>query len=336
MSTIIEQSIWITGVVIGLFILYEGSKLISLGCVKIAQKSKYSRYVLGIFVVSTLAALPEVLITIFATNEFARGGVDLAIGSLLGSHVVNISFIVGIAAIIKPIKTPGDIIVRDGSFLVVTTLIGSVFIMDGQVSIIEGLVLLLIILPYLLTTVHTSKKSPDELKESIVKVELELSLLGQIFGEKITAKIKKYSLLTLSAGIIISVISAKIVTDSTLQISELFGIKSLILGVVFISVGASLPDIFAGYHAAKLGFPDLALGIGLGASLFTMLISLGIIGIVYHPFIEYSRYISTILIMNFVIFLVFGFMLTERNISRLEGVLLFTGYFVMVIGLFII
>src|SRR5688572_8867507 len=102
--------VWVALIVPAFLLLNEGAKLVTDSAAIMARRSGRSKFVVGILLVSTLGALPEVLVAIFA---LLRGAPDLAIGSALGSHILNASFMIGLPAVFLPIMVRREILMRD-------------------------------------------------------------------------------------------------------------------------------------------------------------------------------------------------------------------------------
>lgn len=315
-------------VAVGFIVLNQGAKLITDNAVAVSRNLGISRFVVGMLIVSTLAAMPEVLVSVIALNE---GGELIALGNGLSSNVVTIAFVIGLAAIIVPLRVTRDIVMRDAVFLMTVTIAASVLLLDGAISFFEGVALMILFVPYTMNLLLIEKKaSPEELEEELEDAVIHLELMGHLAGRKIEIRA---GIQWLIFGVLWTVMGAELVVRGILQVSEDFGIAPWLMGVSVVAVGTTLPDIAAAYHAAKRGFGDLALGEGIGASIVTMLLTLGLIGII-KPF-EFSldEVIPTIAVLNLSTFLVLVFMLRGTKISQIGGIVLMSTYFAMVLSI---
>lgn len=111
-----------------------------------------------------------------------------------------------------------------------------------------------------------------------------------------------------------------------------FGLDPWLVGITMVALGTTLPDIAASYHAAKRGFGDLALGEGIGANIVTMLLTLGMMGII-NPF-EFGtqQVLPLLLVLNLSTFLVLAFMIKNMRITQVGGIALLSVYFGMVLS----
>lgn len=323
--TVVLNLACILGLVIGFLLLNEGAKLITDSAAAVSKKTGRSRFVIGILVVSVLVALPEILISLFALRE---GSYHIAMGNALGSHIVNISLIIGLSAIIVPLVATHEMVLRDAIFLLIITLVSTALILDKDLTRLEGIVLILLFLPYAINLATAPRTvSKKEIRETVKEIRIELELVGQLFGQKITVRAGK---LWLILGIGLAVASAELVVISAIEITEIFAIKEWLMGITVIAIGSSMPDIMAAYHATKKGYADLALAIGIGASIFTMLLTLGLMGLLYPGDVDVSIMEPVIFGMNIVVFALLIFMAT-RLINRIDGIILLSIYIASVL-----
>ncbi|HEX9907602.1 MAG TPA: hypothetical protein VGB78_03935, partial [Thermoplasmata archaeon] len=153
-------------------------------------------------------------------------------------------------------------------------------------------------------------------------------LMGHLFGKKIEIRAGPHWLVF---GILWTVIGAEILVRSTLEITDGFGLNPWLIGMTVVALGTTLPDIAASYHAARRGYGDLALGEGLGANIVTLLLTLGLMGII-RPFdFDNGSVIPLIAVMNLSTFLVLIFMARSMRITQVGGIALMGCYFGMVL-----
>lgn len=330
MYDVLAPFLWSIGIIVGFLLLNEGAKLITDNAVVVARKSGYSRFVVGVLVVSVLTALPEVLVSLFALEKDSP---SLALANAFGSHTVNVSFVIGISAMIIPIAVKREMVTRDAIFLLIITLVATALILDGDLTFWEGGILILLFIPYAINLLSAKTTiPPKEIRESLKDVRIELTLIGKLSGKKVKIKAGK---LWLVLGIVIAVGSAYLVTESALNVSELFGVNEWFIGISIVAIGTTLPDIMAGYHAARRGHGDLALAIGIGASIFTILLILGLMGIFY-PAVFGSAGVSLmmpmIIGMNVIMLSLLFFMIRGWTVTKSEGVVLFLMYIAILLS----
>jgi cation:H+ antiporter len=232
--------------------------------------------------------------------------------------------------VIVPLKVTRDMIMRDAVFLMTVTIVASVLLLDGSLTLLEGIALMILFVPYTMNLLMIKRVSdPKELEQTLEDATIQLELMGHIFGRKIEIRAGPQWLVF---GILWTVIGAELVVRSILGMTNDFGLDPWLVGITLVAMGTTLPDIAASYHAAKRGFGDLALGEGIGANIVTMLLTLGLMGILQPFDFGMSEVLPLILVMNLVTFLVLVFMIKNMRISQVGGIILVSIYFGMVLS----
>jgi cation:H+ antiporter len=308
----------------GLIILNQGAKLITDNAVIIARISRRSRFVVGTLLVSTLAALPEVLVSVFALTEGGPGGPEIAMSNVLASNITTIAFVIGLSAIIAPISASREVVLRDAIFLMTITIVASALLMDHELSFFDGVALMALFVPYTINLLLVPRTVKEEELEAVVEEhKVEMEYMGHLIGKPQIRKGVRW----LFFGVVWAIIGAQLVVRSSIQLSGLYHLNPWILGITVVAVGTSLPDIAASFHASRNGFSDLALGEGIGANIFTTLLTLGIMGVSRPLSYSLALILPMILSMNFVTVLLLFLMVRKWRIGRTEGAVLLACYF---------
>ncbi|TLZ59818.1 MAG: sodium:calcium antiporter, partial [Methanobacteriota archaeon] len=246
----------------------------------------------------------------------------------LASNAVTLAFVIGLSALMVPIRTTREVVLRDAVFLATVTVVVAALLLDGSLSGYDGLALVALFVPYSVNLLIAQKRSqPAELDAAVADMRIELEMTGWLFGRKVEIRA---GLRWLVFGVVWAVMGAQFIVFGAIQLSASSGISQWVLGITVVALGTSLPDIAAAYHATRKGYSDLALGEGLGACVVTSLLTLGIIGIlrgaVYPPLLL----VPALGVVAVTSFLLLVFMLGGWNLSRRAGGVLVAGYFVMV------
>ncbi|MHB8605315.1 MAG: sodium:calcium antiporter [Thermoplasmatota archaeon] len=312
--------------VAGFFLLNEGAKFVTDVASALARKSGHSAFVIGILLVSALAALPEILVTLLAIS---LGSPRLALGNAIGSIIVNLSFMIGLASVSSPIHVSREIVFRDFAFLVTIKLVVIAFLWDGVLTRSEGVVLILLFVPYALNLLFAKETAPkEEVRQRISDLNVELELLGRISHKFVVVRASARWLL---AGVALLFVGAEVATRGTLAIAGLFGVPEYLLGLTVVAVGTSLPDIAASFHASRKGHSDLALAVALGANVFTLLLNLGLIAVLSPLSFPVRAMLLTVAFVLLQVALISMFLLRGRVINRVQGAVLLALYPVYVI-----
>ncbi len=312
-------------VAIGFVVLNQGAKFLADNAVGVAGRLKRSRFVVGALLVSTLAALPEVLVSTFALET---GNTEIALGNALASNVVTIAFVIGLSAVIRPIRSDRETVLRDALFLATVTLVAAALLLDGNLSSLDGLALIALFVPYVVNLMIAQRKvEPKELDARVDEMRVELLMAGWIFGRKVEVRA---GLQWLAFGVAWAVMGAQFLVLGAVGVSTSLGISGWLVGITVVAIGTSLPDIAAAYHATRRGYSDLALGEGVGACVVTALLTLGLIGLLRPVSYSVALIVPVIAVLVAASYLLLAFMLGGWRLSRRAGFALIASYVVMV------
>ncbi len=318
-------ALWVAAIAIGFVVLNQGAKFLTDNAAKMSRKIGRSRFVIGALLVSTLSAMPEFLVSGVAVKE---GSPDIALGNALASNVVTIAFVIGLSAVMRPIKASKEIVLRDAVFLAVVSLVAATLLLDGDFTVYKGVALVALFVPYTLNLLISQKtSSSEEIEDRIENMRIEMELTGWIFGRKVEVRAGAKWLVF---GILWSVMGAEFLVQGAIGLSQASGLSPWLLGITVVAVATSLPDIAAAFHATKEGYTDLVLGEGIGASVVTTLLTLGMIGIVNPGPHSVSMLLPVLGAMVLSSFLLLGLMLGEWRITSRSGAVLVASYFGMV------
>ncbi len=318
-------ALWLGAIAVGFVVLNQGAKFITDNAAKLSFKIGRSRFVVGALLVSTLSAMPELLVSAIAVKE---GSPDLALGNALASTVVTIAFVIGLSALVRPIKASKEIVLRDAVFLAIVSLVAATLLLDGDFTIFKGVALIALFVPYTLNLLISQKTSPEsEIENRIESMRIEMELTGWIFGRRVEVRA---GMKWLVFGVLWSVMGAEFLVQGAIGLSQASGLSPWILGITVVALATSLPDIAAAFHASREGFTDLVLGEGIGAAVVTTLLTLGMIGIVNPGPHSVTMLLPVLVAMVLSSFLLLALMLGEWRISSRSGAVLVASYFGMV------
>jgi len=318
-------AISIGGIALGFVLLNQGAKFLTDNAVGLATRIGRSRFVIGALLVSTLSALPEVLVSAIALEE---GSPQIALGNALASNVVTLAFVIGLSALIVPIRSTREVVLRDAVFLSTVTVVSAALLLDGTLSAYDGLALVALFVPYTVNLLIAQKRvQPEELDAAVRDMRIELEMTGWLFGRKVEIRAGVH---WLAFGVIWAVMGAQFIVIGAIQLAANAGISEWILGITVVAFGTSLPDIAAAYHATRKGYSDLALGEGLGACVVTALLTLGIMGILSPTSYSVLMIVPALIVLTATSFLLLVFMLGGWSVSRRAGIVLIAAYVVMV------
>ncbi|MBC8257622.1 MAG: calcium/sodium antiporter [SAR324 cluster bacterium] len=263
MPEILIIVLFITG---GLVLLYFGADWLVQGAVTLALHLGLSPLIVGLTVVALGTSVPEALVSVQAAIGHQGG---IALGNVIGSNILNIAMILGLSALIHPLKVDSHIVKADVPLLAGATFMLVVLLEDFHISRLEGAFLLLCIVGYVIGNIMTVKRtSPEE---------------DQIEGMEIpedTSKTLWRDIGYLVLGIITLGFGANFLVSGAVDLARLFGLSEALIGLTIVSIGTGTPELATALMAAYKKSADLAIGNAVGSNLFNIMFVLGIAGLV--------------------------------------------------------
>lgn len=285
-------------IILSILIIAKGATWVVDASIRIARKLGVSELVIGLTIVAAGTSAPEFGVTFLAAF---RGMGDISVGNIVGSNIFNLGFILGGTAIIRNLSTNNKVVVRDGGFLLVGTLMLTFFLWDLSLGLVEGSVLLTMLLGY----------------------------LGHLFWNKEPIEheaeyddtYKWHDPLLLILGLVMVVGSSHFLVDSASGMAELAGISQWVIGVTVVAAGTSAPELATSIVAAIKGNHGISVGNLLGSDIFNMYGVLAVTAMIKDLPVDIEARTNMILLVLMVL-LVIIFMRTNWRVSRIEGILL--------------
>jgi cation:H+ antiporter len=244
---------------LGLVLLALGGDSIVKGASGLAQKIGASPFVAGLLLVAFGTSLPELFVN---ARAYVVGAQDLALGNAVGSNIVNVGLTLGLAAIATPLLVRMRLLSHLLVVLTLATLLVIVFGLDGVISQVEGIVLLVAfvaVLAFLLA--RARRESPD--------VQAGLAAFAD------TRKVLWMNVLRFVVAAALLYFGARFVVQSAPMIGAAWGWSPLLVGLLPVAIGTALPEVAAAVAAARRGQGDMVVGHVIGSSLFNLLVVVG-------------------------------------------------------------
>ena len=285
------------------------------GASALANNIGVSPLIIGLTIVGLGTSAPEMLVAGIASFD---GNTGLAIGNAIGSNIANIGLVLGFSALVSPIFIQSSLLRREFPVLLLVSGASFLLVLDGELSNIDGAILVIGLIAFLLWLVRSAKKSKGELADS-----LETDLNDEIPRDISTSKASTYCLL----GIVGLVLSSKLLVWAAVNIATHFGISDLVIGLTIIAIGTSLPELAASITSILKKEPDLALGNVIGSNLFNLLAVLCLPGLIHPGAVDsvvITRDMPVMLLLTLFLYAIsFGFG-KEACIGRIKGLILAT------------
>lgn len=223
---------------------------------------------IGMVIVGFGTSAPEMVVSAIAALE---GNPALALGNALGSNIVNTALILGVTALVAPIAVQSKIVRRELPLLFGIGLLVGGLLWNSALSRVEAIVLLagfFLLVSWSIYSALRSRGQGDALETE--------------FSDEITehAMPIRKAVFWLLAGLVLLIISSRILVWGAVTIAESLGISDLIIGLTIVALGTSLPELAASVIAARKGEHDIAIGNVVGSNMFNLLAVIGIAGVI--------------------------------------------------------
>jgi len=275
---------------------------------KIANIFKISPLIIGLLIFGFGTSAPEMLVSGLAAYE---GHPELSIGNAFGSNIFNIALVLGITAIILPIKVKQDILKKEWLYLMASTLVAGILILDGHLSFADGLILLGLLAVFLIYTFVASKKGDHQEFDNLA-IEVKQGQTKKVW-------------LMLIISFVILLLSAKLVVWGGSELAASFGVSDLLIGLTVVALGTSLPELAVSISSALKKQHEMVVGNIIGSNLFNTVGVLAIPGLILPfdvPVDVINRDYPFMVALTALLFIVSYRFKKEGVIRRLEGVLL--------------
>lgn len=250
----------IVALVIGFIFLVKGSDYFVEGSAGIARRLGIPQIVIGLTIVAMGTSTPEAAVSIEAA--IAKDA-DLSIGNVVGSNILNILLILGISALICNLSIRKNTMKYEIPFMVLVSVMLLLMGVDGQVGIIDGVILLFafgLYLKYLIACAMLAKKTQDKNE----KKEKNLGIL----------------LAWIILGLAAVLLGSRLVVYGACELAEDIDVSERVVGLTIVALGTSLAELVTSVVAARKNNPDIAIGNIVGSNIFNILFILGVSSII--------------------------------------------------------
>ncbi|EAS42459.1 calcium/sodium antiporter [Photobacterium profundum] len=252
---------------IGLALLVWSADRLVFGAAALARNFGIAPLVIGMTILAMGSSAPEMMVS--ATAALA-GKTDTAVGNVLGSNIANIALILGITALMKPLSISSIIIRRELPLMLGVTLIAGFLLWDDYLGFMEGVLLVVLFIIFLLAMLKISRNAKDIGDPLAEEQESEIP----------TGVSNKAAIIWVVVGIILLPYAASMLVDSAVTIAKHFGMSDLLIGLTIIAIGTSLPELAASIASIFKGEDDMAVGNIIGSNVFNILAVMGIPGLI--------------------------------------------------------
>ena len=298
--------------IVGFVLLVKGADLFVDGSASIARILRVPSVIIGLTLVAMGTSAPEAAVSITAGLS---GNNDIAVGNILGSNIFNLLVVVGVCAIIKVFAVDKDILRRDFLVSIAAAVVILVMILGGKISRLEGAILLVCMVIYIIVTIRAALKDRTAVVEEVKTMSVPKSIIFIIIG---------------LAAI---VFGGRLVVNSASDIAISWGMSQTLVGLTIVAIGTSLPELVTSVVASRKGDSGLALGNVVGSNIFNVFFILGMSSVL-HPITVSTESIFDAIFLIVASVAMFVYCKISKKVGRIAGiisVLAYVGYTVYII-----
>ena len=246
--------------VVGFVLLIKGADFFVEGSSDLANKLKIPSMIIGLTIVAFGTSAPEAAVSIASA---LTGSNAIAVSNIIGSNIFNMLVVVGATAVLYKISIEEESLKIDFPLLLVSCVLLLIFIITGnQISRIEGIIFLVIIISYISWLIIKARK--DKSNMAVEQSKLSSTIIG----------------IYILGGLIAIVVGGDLVVNSAKDIALGLGMSETLVGLTIVSIGTSLPELITSITAALNEKQDIALGNAIGSSIFNILFILGLTNVI--------------------------------------------------------
>ena len=311
----------IAAVIVGFIAVVWGADRFVYGAAGLASNLGVSRLVIGLTIVAFGTSAPEMLVSGMAA---AAGSRAMGIGNAVGSNITNVTLVLGAAALVHPLRVHSRLLIREIPVLFLSMAVAWAFLWDGELSRLEGIVLLSGMFALVAWISMQGRKEQTE----------EPDVLAGGFDDDIPDSLPTVkAVATFLLGLVFLLVGSRVLVWGAVGIARDLGVSELVVGLTLVALGTSLPELAASVAAARRGEDDIAVGNVVGSNMFNLLGVLALPGIIAPGTVDRAIITRDFPIMAGVTLLLLLMAMNERShIGRKRGItliLVFIAYFVM-------
>ena len=263
----VMEIIDVASVIAGLVILCVGGYAIVSGGVTLARKLRISSMIIGLTVVAYGTSTPELAAAILAAFN---SHTELILGNIVGSNISNVGLVIGVSAVFAPLLMSRVTVTKWVPIMIGVSLLVIGMSVDGEISQTDGLILIAALIGFTIYTIKSVKK------QSVTDVKAIANVEGELFLSRFRIETYPKALGLVGIGIILLFFGGHFTVDGAVAIAESVGVSQLVIGVVVVGIGTSLPELITSVIAIAKKQTDIGIGNIVGSNIYNILLILGV------------------------------------------------------------
>lgn len=296
----------------GLVALYFGADWLVRGGASLAVRLGVTPLLVGLTVVAYGTSAPELIVSALAA---ARGQGDLAVGNAVGSNLFNIGVILGLAALVCPMRVRLQVLKLDTPVMLGAALLFLLCFRERVIQLSEAILFLALLVPYTLLNVRVARREASAAAGSELAAQMP---------KPVGPPWKDPALIL--AGLLVLVLGSRLFVAGAVDLARVLKVSEAVIGLTIVAAGTSLPELASTLMAAARGQPDMAIGNVIGSNICNILAILGVAGVVGAPVEAPGVGALDIGMMVGISFVMVAIAWTGFRLRRWEGALLLALY----------
>lgn len=293
--------------VVGFVLLMKGADWFVEGASKLADKLGIPQLVIGLTIVAMGTSFPEAAVSI---TSALKGSAEITIGNVVGSNIFNVLVILGVTSVICAMPVQKSTIRYEIPFTIfVTVLLAVLGLKDNTISRLDGVILWVFMIVYLLYLLMLAKKG--EVSEDIPEAQKN-------------DRVWKMLLMIVVGGAMI-VFGSDVTVDAATNLATMFGMSERFIGLTIVAFGTSLPELVTSVTAGRKGKTDIAVGNIVGSNIFNILFVVGTSALITPVVYSASFLVDSIVAVATMVFLLVC-VLRKQKLTRVGGIIMLVGY----------
>ena len=310
---------WLIGILLGIVMLYFGSDWLVDGAKKLAIRLGIAPFVIGLTVLAFGSSAPEAVTSIVSSST-----PEIIIGNVIGSNIANIGLCIGLAALINPMVAKYASMRFEIITMVAASCLITILGINGYIGLIEGIVLMSLLVIFILA-VYFMKRGDKEGQESYVS-EIDTEI------DRSTRKLLLWIGMCI-AGLVLLYFGARFFIEGATDLAKEIGVSELMIGLIVVAIGTSLPELCISLMASYRGENELAVSNIVGSNIFNAFFVLGIGACLANVPISDRTLMFHMPVMIGLSLIMFLMVWRKNEISKISGALLLTIYVAYILAM---
>ncbi len=298
----------------GLILLLAGGELFVRGAVAVARRLGVSTLFVGLVLVGFGTSSPELVASL---RSALVGAPDVATGNVVGSNIANVLLVLGVAALVAPVRCERRALLRDGVILAMASVLLLAVCYTPKIGRLEGGVAIALLLAYVALSYFRERRRPDAgTRLHVAEAETVATIAHALWAGMAVAL----------AGLAGVLFGASVFVDAAVEIARLGRLSEAAIGLTVVAVGTSLPELAIAVVATYRGHGEVALGDVVGSNIYNILGILGVTALVRPLPVpeQIASFDIWVMLGTVLVLMLFG--TSGWRVSRVEGLVMLAGY----------